>query len=149
MLKLRNNDATEENILKIIRHIKDIETKRGLTESEIEHKYTYGYCSSLVEIVQHFLPECKSILFWGYDEDVVHFCVGVKCQAKSNIHEDLDYYDINGKKSYDEMVEWMAKEFNGKIEGIFVQEMEVSRSNEIQDEAYSTICIEKENVQML
>lgn len=149
ILKLINNDAVEENVLKIIEHIKKIETAHGLTEDKIIHKYTHGYCSSLVEIVEHFLPNVRPVCFWSCEE-FAHFCIEIKGSNNSNNYDDLSYYDINGKKSYNEMLEWMANEFNGKIEGIFVQEMRrVNRSNEIQDEVYSTICIENENVQIL
>ena len=143
ILKLINNEATEENILKIIQHIKDIETAEGLTQQEIEHKYTCGYCSSLVEMVQHFLPQCRSICFWSAD-DIAHFCIGIEPQcSNSNEHKELDYFDINGKKSFNEMAQWLAKEFNGDIRGIRTMEMPVSRENKIQQKVYNSVHIEQ------
>lgn len=142
-LKLRNDEATEENILKIIKHIKDIETAEGLTQQEIEHKYTCGYCSSLVEMVQHFLPQCRYICFWSAD-DIAHFCIGIERQGSSSKeHRDLDYFDINGKKSFDEMAQWLAKEFNGDIRGIRTREMPVLRENKIQQKVYNSVHIEQ------
>ncbi len=145
-LRLRNNNPTEENVLKIINHIKDIETERGLTKDEIEYKYTQGHCSSLVEMVQHFLPSVRPIWFWNYEE-CSHYCLAIENPDKnSGKYLDLDYFDINGKKSYKQITDWMYEYFGLNIKCFNVGEESPSRSNEIKEDVYNSIVIENEQV---
>lgn len=138
LMNLENSVCSDENLYKIIQFVIDFEKERGLSELEIQEKYLHGYCSSLVEIIKHFLPKAHIVGFLSYDE-FSHFCIRLYEEGK------IYYYDINGAKSYNEMMEFIAKEFGGNPKNIFLKDFdEIHRENDIIDQIYNLIKLPEE-----
>lgn len=168
---LKSNEATEENILIIIQAIHDLEREQileGLEISEdmvdeqieqiiadmIEHKYLHGDCSCLVSLIQLILPKVKAAFFDSSekrselvnDELFGHYCIVIrpKIDGKPADLRDSFYYDINGKKTHEEMCEYLAKELKADINSIDVAGLpHCSSYNETTNKLYNLIKVEK------
>lgn len=60
-LYLSTEKSEEENILSIVNFVREIEKKRGLTDEEIDYKYTHGFCSKLAQIVKDTMKEVLDV----------------------------------------------------------------------------------------
>jgi len=121
-LILNKNDSIQDNILKIIEHVKKQERNNGLTDEQISYKYIHGDCSVLVNIIKQIYPEAQEVLFG--EGEYGHFCVSIKGNPAEDskledFHmEDRYYFDINGRKYFDEMREFISEEFKVKIDRV-------------------------------
>ena len=122
-LVLNSNDLEEINIRKIIEYVRQFEKEKGLSDEEITHKYTHGDCVCLAFLIKILLPSVK-VKWFGSCSDDAHCCIAIKGDPKLDskledfIDEDLYYFDINGKKYYDEMREFLSETFNTNISEI-------------------------------
>lgn len=97
-LKLSYFDTDEQNILKLIGLVKQKEKERGLSQEEIDFKYTHGFCSALANYIRESLSKC-----FGFDTGMVsrlHHCF---------ISHNGASYDILGKKSESEMFAFLQR----------------------------------------
>jgi hypothetical protein len=105
---------SEENILKIIKHVKNVEAylKRDFlgTEEKVttEYAYTHGFCQSLLRLIYltFKLHDSLTPVAFTYnkqnDSDIaIHFLIAYQGY----------YYDINGKHSKEELTEKLKRDF--------------------------------------
>ncbi len=122
-LVLNPDSSDEENIYKIIDCVKKLEKEKGLSDEEISKKYTQGDCICLASLIKTLLPNVK-IKWFGSSLTDAHCCVAIKgdpdkdSKLEDFIDEDLYYYDINGKKYYDEMREFLSSTFHTDFDEI-------------------------------
>lgn len=165
---LKSNEVNEENILTIIKAVRDLERETMLKEmnlkenevteeveneiaKKISHKYMHGDCSCLASLIRLLLPGAKCVLF-GNDatfqtsEPAAHYCVMIrpklndKSAGLSGYLEKSYFFDINGKKSYDEMCEFLGKEFGvSPQETIFTGFAQCSSYNDITNQLFNLI----------
>lgn len=141
-LILPNQNATEENILRIIEYVRQVEKSKGLTDEQISYKYTHGDCNCLADLIKTLLPDVKLKGFGSSNGDA-HSCVAIKGNPDVDerldrfIGEDFYYFDINGKKYYDEMCEYLANTFHTDVNKIRVNHHYVV--NSLQNETTKSI----------
>ena len=103
-LTLQNNEATKENILAIIEYVKSVERNNGLTDEQIIHKYTQSDCRCLASLITYILPDTELIMFLADSPsayEFFHYYAAInKNKSKNTNFENLEYFDINGKKDF-------------------------------------------------
>ena len=99
-LKLSYFDTDEQNILKLIEFVKQKEKERGLSQEEIDFKYTHGFCAALANYIRVSLLKC-----FGFDANMASRL------NHSFISHNGAYYDILGKKNANEMYEFLESEY--------------------------------------
>lgn len=148
-LRLNVNDATEENIYKIIDYVIKLEKEHGLTDDEIIYKYTHSDCICLAFLIKTLLPNVIVKWFGSCSLDA-HCCIAIKGDSNLDsklddfIDEDLYYFDINGKKYYDEMCLFLANVFHteiGKINARYQGSMVGANINETTAEILKNVII--------
>ena len=106
--------SIEQQIEFIIKLVKEFERKyNGLTDEEISYKYTHGDCGCLATLIKRFIPKA-SVKGLG-DGEYAHTVIRIKdpnyiSEERPVFHEDIILYDINGRKTYDEMVDYIVSE---------------------------------------
>lgn len=135
---LQSNEPSVENIMKLIELIKSLEKEKGLSNDEIIKKYTHSDCKFLVSMVQQIIPKVKPVLF-VLDEEKFHYFIGVDLEQREACQKSKQqkkiYFDINGKKSYEEACAFMSEEFNGARQNIMTVEGDkVVLNNDISQE---------------
>ena len=147
MLILKNNEPTAENILSLIEIIKQIERENGLTEKQIIDKYTHNDCLCLATMINYVLPTTKMVML-VLDEDCFHCFVCADLKEKTNglpqnKYANFAYFDINGKKSFEQACEYVCLEFNTDTQNVVP--VEVKRpilENDIKQKLLSLVDIE-------
>ena len=133
------SEVTEENVVALIKKLRDFEREKMLAKDEnkgksreeidreIEHKYIHGYCSQLTYFLNYFFKfasneECRGkfrVIGFSWpkgmsnDPEINHHqCFARSNGSKLNLDTMYDLYDIRGKKmSNDEMRSSIAEEF--------------------------------------
>lgn len=99
-LKLSYFDTDEQNILKLIELVKQKEKERGLSQEEIDFKYTHGFCAALANYIRASLLKC-----FGFD------AIMATRLNHSFISHNGASYDILGKKNVSEMHAFLESEY--------------------------------------
>lgn len=143
-LVLKSNEPTEENILAIINYVRALERENGLSDEEISYKYTHGDCTCLTTLINYFLPKVKVYLF-EKEMESSHYCVGIRGDivkdSKLAISYEMEgrrergckyYYDINGRKYFEEMCSFIESEYySSPISGFTFKQDPTYNNNDI------------------
>lgn len=113
-LILQSSNTMEENILAIIEFVKQVEREHGLSDEEIEYKYTRGNCKNLAQLaildtlVRLFgkIRGASVVKIDEYNISFPHYYLKVETK-KGN----ACFYDILGKKSNQEMINFMKSDY--------------------------------------
>ena len=120
-LVLPTSNTLEENVLAIIDFVKQVEREYGLSDEEIEYKYTRGSCKNLAQLaildtLVRLFGNIRgtSVVKIEYNRSFPHYYFKVE-EKKGNSY----FYDILGKKTNKEMVDFMNgdywKKYNLKV----------------------------------
>ena len=102
---IKSELSERENILRLIEHVKNVERENGLSDKEINQRYTHKDCRCLVSIINRCFPSIKPIMFL-LDEEDVHF-VALLDSISKNGKKRTSYFDINGEKDFSGMCVFM------------------------------------------
>lgn len=110
-LTIPAKQSVEDGILSIIDYLKEKERANGKSAKEILAKYSFGKSYSVATLIKNFYKdEVSFAVFSTIDENgkpVEHACV-VYNKKVGKTSEEL-YFDINGKKTRDEMKRFVAR----------------------------------------
>lgn len=139
---IKSELSDRENILRLIEHVKNVERENGLSDKEINQKYTHKDCRCLVSIINRCFPNIKPVMFL-LDEEDVHFVAMLESEFK-NGEKKTTYFDINGEKSFSDVCLFMFENF-GRT-GIIMSKETTSDfiSNDISQQVFDSI--QEENV---
>ncbi len=113
--------SVEDGILSIIDYVKEKERASGKLVKEVVANYILERSYSLATLIKNYYKdEVKFAIFSAEDANthkhIEHACVVFK-------NNDLDsYFDINGKKSLDQMKRYIAKMANTTIKNVDVKD---------------------------
>ena len=131
-LILPATNTIEQNVLAIIEFVKQVEREHGLSEEQIIHKYTCGYCGFLVDVVIKTLDKLfgtikeikKCTRNINYNDELCYHCYLCLKTAKGKSF----YYDILGKKTKKQMLSFVNGDFwYREDEKNWVKDFEYSR----------------------
>ena len=110
-LTIPAKQSVEDGILSIIDYLKEKERANGKSAKEILARYSFGKSYSVATLIKNFYKdEVSFAVFSTIDENgkpVEHACV-VYNKKVGKTSEEL-YFDINGKKTRDEMKRFVAR----------------------------------------
>lgn len=140
-LILKDNSVSESNVLAIIDQVWKAEKSNNLTDNEIIKKYTTSECLCLSSLIKKTLPDISSFLFF-INEEYFHYAVGIiksKDDLKNNLNN-ISFYDINGRKNFDDMCKYLINLFQVDNPSIIIKITNISYlSNDVTDKVYHSI----------
>ena len=116
-LYLSPYDSDEMNVLKIIEYIRKSDVSQGLTDEQIDYKYTHGFCADLAFLIERVFSKVLGIKVESKQFDVVekgdagdkaidsHFYVEYATEKGKG------YADILGVMEIDKIQEWLRSDY--------------------------------------
>lgn len=121
-LILSGQEELGVSVTKIIEFVKQLERERGLSEEEIQYKYACGHCDNLAKLVVNLINNLfgkqrtigvdKVEFTRGDGQWTYHSYVKVINPGKGP----SDFYDILGKKNYEETQQFIEEMHDGEFE---------------------------------
>lgn len=151
---IKQEDTSEEIILKFIEYIKEVERARGLTDEQIIAKYTNGCCADIEEAISDFLKingidsqtkriSCKIPSNNLGREDSPHYLVQI-----SDTPDNYSYYDILGKHD-SQFLAYFAEKFyieNPEYQRIVSEMTDYQMNSTVPEEAFYRVYSEMQKV---
>lgn len=119
-LVIAASKPAEEGILAIINYLKEKEIANGKKEKAILSNYLFENSYAVATLIKHYYDNVTFAVF-----DVVNTTTNAKMEhacvvlAKKN---ETVYFDINGKKSLDEMKKFVARQAKASVKNVEVKE---------------------------
>ncbi len=151
-LVLSVNDSLEDNILAIIDFVKQVEKENGLTEEQIEHKYSCGCCAVLAlelikENIERLFGTTKELEGFAIETGNKKINTHSYLKLKKDLPEEDLYFDIFGKKTIKEVKKFISskfwdKEFLKPWVAKFEKENNLGQYMYVQEACYTRIKVE-------
>ena len=117
---IASSKPVEEGILTVVNHLLAKEQANGKNAKAIANDYTFANSFSVATLIKHYFDEVSYAIFsvasTESKEVIEHACVVLEKKA------DTFYFDINGKKTLDEMKKFVAKRAKASYKNVEVKE---------------------------